>query len=59
MFTVEVALRSKGAQQIHQRLQDLQDNAVWQLVRAQLRPPTLKRHGIAVALQKALEQAQA
>ena len=53
VFTVEVSLRSQGAQEIHQHHQELQDDAVWQLVGAQLRPPTLKRHGIAVALQKA------
>ncbi|CAE7665197.1 unnamed protein product [Symbiodinium sp. CCMP2592] len=58
VFTVEISLRSPAANDIHQQLLLLQDSAAWQLVGAQLRPPTLKRHGIAVALQKNLEEAR-
>ena len=58
VFKIEVAMRGVAANELHQQLLLLQDCAAWQLIGAQLRPPTLKRHGIAVALQKALENAR-
>ena len=55
VFTVEVAMRSPPANRIQGLLDQMTDNAAWGLVAAQLRPPSLKRRGLAIAIQKALE----
>ena len=55
VFTVEVAMRSPPANRIQGLLDQMTDNAAWGLVAAQLRPPNLKRRGLASAIQKALE----
>ena len=55
VFTVEVAMRSPPANRIQGLLDQLTDNSAWGLVAAQLRPPSLKRRGLAIAIQKALE----
>ena len=55
VFTVEVAMRSPPANRIQGLLDQMTDNAAWGLVAAQLRPPSLKRRGLASAIQEALE----
>ena len=55
VFTIEVALRSPEAHKAQELLSQLANNTVWSLVAAQMRPPSLKRHGLAAVLQKALE----
>ena len=55
VFTVEVAMRSPPANRIQGLLDQMTDNAAWGLVAAQLRPPNLKRRGLASAIPKALE----
>ena len=55
VFTVEVAMRSPPANRIQGLLDQMTDSAAWGLVAAQLRPPSLKRRGLAIAIQKALE----
>ena len=55
VFTVEVAMRSPPANRIQGLLDQMTDNSAWGLVAAQLRPPSLKRCGLAIAIQKALE----
>ena len=55
VFVVEIALRSPEAHQAQELLTQLANCAVWSLVAAQMRPPSLKRHGLAAVLQKALE----
>ena len=55
VFTVEVAMRSPPANRIQGLLDQMTDNAAWGLVAAQLRPPSLKRRRLAIAIQKALE----
>ena len=49
---VEVSLRAPDAARAQELLDMLTNNAVWSLVAAQLRPPTLRRHGLAVALRE-------
>ena len=53
VFTLEIALRSEDADKMHTKLRTLCNHSVWGLVCAQLREPTLQRHGLAAALQKA------
>ena len=55
VFTVEVAMRSPPANRIQGLLDQMTDNAAWGLVATQLRPPSLKRRGLAIAIQKGLE----
>ena len=55
VFTIEIALRSPEAHKAQELLSQLANNTVWSLVAAQMRPPSLKRHGLAAVLQKALE----
>ena len=55
VFTIEIALRSPEAHKAQELLSQLANNTVWSLVAAQMRPPCLKRHGLAAVLQKALE----
>ena len=55
VFVVEVALRSQEAHRAQELLSQLANCTVWRLVAAQMRPPSLKRHGLAAVLQKALE----
>ena len=52
VFTLELALRSEEADRMHSKLKTLCNRSVWGLVCAQLREPTLQRHGLAAALQK-------
>ena len=55
VFVVEIALRSPEAHRAQELLTQLANCTVWNLVAAQMRPPSLKRHGLAAVLQKALE----
>ena len=55
VFTIEIALRSPEAHKAQELLSQLANNTLWSLVAAQMRPPSLKRHGLAAVLQKALE----
>ncbi len=55
VFIVEVSIRSPAANRAQELIAKLANCTVWSLVAAQLRPPTLKRHGLAAALQKALD----
>ena len=55
VFTVEVAMRSPPANRVQGLLDQMTDNAAWGLVAAQLRPPSFKRCGLVIAIQKALE----
>ena len=55
VFTIEIALRSQEAHKAQELLSQLANCTVWSLVAAQMRPPSLKRHGLAAVLQKALE----
>ena len=56
VFVVEIALlRSPEAHRAQELLTHLANCTVWNLVAAQMRPPSLKRHGLAAVLQKALE----
>ena len=55
VFTIEIALRSPEAHKAQELLSQLANNTVRSLVAAQMRPPSLKRHGLAAVLQKALE----
>ena len=48
-------MRSQEAHTAQELLSQLANCAVWSLVAAQMRPPSLKRHGLAAVLQKALE----
>ena len=52
VFTLEIALRNEDADKMHSKLRSLCNHSVWGLVCAQLREPTLQRHGLAAALQK-------
>ena len=58
VFTVEVAMRSPPANRIQGLLDQMTDNAAWGLVAAQLRPPSLKRRGLASAIQNLVGAAQ-
>ncbi|CAE7288038.1 TRPT1, partial [Symbiodinium natans] len=55
VFLIEVAMRDPRADILHQKLRQLANCAVWNVVGAQLQPPNQQRHGLAMALQKALE----
>ena len=55
VFTIEIALRTQEAHQAQELLSQLANSAIWSLAAAQMRPPSLKRHGLAAVLQKALE----
>ena len=55
VFLIEVAMRDPRANILHQKLRQLANCAVWNVVGAQLQPPNQQRHGLAMALQKALE----
>ena len=55
VFVVEIALRSQEAHRAQELLRQLANCTVWNLVAAQMRPPCLKRYGLAAVLQKALE----
>ena len=55
VFAVEIALRSLEAHRAQELLTQLANCTVWNLVAAQMHPGSLKRHGLAAVLQKALE----
>ena len=47
VFVVEIALRSPEAHRAQELLTQLANCTVWNLVAAQMHPPSLKRHGLA------------
>ena len=55
VFAVEIALRTQEAHRAQELMTQLANCTVWNLVAAQMRPPSLKRHGLAAVLQKAVE----
>ena len=56
VLTLEIALRHEDADKMRAKLKSLCNHSVWGLVCAQLGEPTLQRHGLVAALQKATDR---